>query len=307
MKEILQGFFAGLDEVWRWKTTVTLITFAFVSTAFWALIGLIFWPELVALSDKMVDWLPFAMLRSDGAWMLSTFIWLQAVMLTIAVLSLLLTVSVYRELPREHYSNAAMIPILASTGLWTVIWMFKGEQIYHAVLGWLNTLPFDTVENGVSALLVLYMLYNAVIITMVFLTSLYSPVLLRRVRERHFPFESMHPEAQMRSIGYTIRDTFYFLVASFLLLPVLFIPVLNFFVQLLLWIWLVKDTFTYDVGALFYSESEITRIKKRNGYLWTIAAITALFNFFPLVNFAGPFVGEVMMFYYLVGLKGKQR
>jgi len=307
MKEILQGFFAGLDEVWRWQTTVAIITFAGLASALWVLVGLMFWPELVAISDKMVDWLPFAMLRANGAWMLSTFLWLQAVMLTIAVISLLLTVSVYRELPKEHYSRAAAITILLSTGLWTVIWMFKGEFIYDEVLKWLNTLPFDTVENGVSVLLVFYMLYNAVIITMVFFASLYSPVLLRRVRERHFPFESMHPEAQMRSVGYTIRDTFYFIVASFLLLPVLFIPVLNFFVQLLLWIWLVKDTFTYDVGALFYSEAEIARIKKRNGILWTIAGVTALFNFFPLVNFAGPFIGEVMMFYDLVGLKGRQR
>ncbi len=307
MKQIFEGFFAGLDEIWRWKTTLTILVFAGISTALWALVGLIFWPHLIAFADRLIDWLPYAMLRSNGAWMLSTFIWLQAIMLTVAVLSLMLSVSFYRELPKEKYTKAAALTLLLVTAFWTVVWFFKGAEIYDLVLRWFNTLPFDTVENAVSAMLVLYMLYNGVIITMVFLASLYSPVLLRRVRERHFPFESIHPEAQMRSVGYTLRDTFYFIVGSAVLLPVLFVPVLNVFVQLLLWIWLVKDTFTYDVAALFYNRGAIKSIKKRNGILWLIAALTALFNFFPLINFAGPFVGEVMMFYYLIGLKSRLR
>ncbi len=307
MKRIFEGFFVALDEIWRWKTILTILIAAGVSTALWALIGLLFWPHLIAFTDKMIDWLPYAMLRSNGAWMLSTFIWLQAIMLTVAVLSLMLSVSFYRELPKEKHTKAAVLTLVLVTAFWTIVWFFKGETVYAWVLHWFNTLPFDTVENAVSAMLVLYMLYNGVIITMVFFASLYSPVLLRRVRERHFPFESIHPEAQMRSVGYTIRDTFYFIVGSAVLLPVLFIPVLNVFVQILLWIWLVKDTFTYDVAALFYSPNEIKKIKKRNGFLWLIAGITALFNFFPLINFAGPFIGEIMMFYYLVSLKGQSR
>lgn len=305
MRELLNSFFAGIDEVLRWRTMLAILVFAAISTGIWTIVGYLFLPQLVAFTDKLVDWLPFAMLRSNGAWMLSTFIWLQAIMVTIALLSLLLTVTVYRQLPKEKYTIAAVLTVLGATGLWTVIWFFKGDLIYHLVLEWITTLPFDTVENGVSYLLMVYILYNAVIITMTFFVSLYSPVLLRRARENHYPFESIHTEAQMRSFGYTLRDTIIFLTASLLLMPLLFIPVLNVFVQLLLWVWLVKDTFTYDVGALFYTKDELHRVKRYNGMLWAIAGVTALFNFFPLINFAGPFVGEVMMFHYLVGLKSK--
>ncbi len=305
MRELFQGFFAGIDEVWRWRTTVTVVVFAAISVGIWALFGMIFWDDLLAVTDRLVDWLPFSMLRSNGAWLLSTFLWIQAIMITLALLSMLLTVTVYRELPREKYTKAAVLTVVATTVFWSIVWYFKETEIYNALLKWLTTLPFDTVENGVSVLMIFYLLYNAVIITMLFLTSLYSPVLLRRVRERHFPYESMHPEAQMRSLGYTIRDTIIFIVASFVMLPVLFIPVVNIFAQLLLWVWLIKDTFTYDVGAFFYTKEELANVKKRNGMLWTIATVTALFNFFPIINFAGPFVGEVMMFYYLVSRKSR--
>ncbi len=306
MRELLYSFFAGINEVIRGRTMSVMILFALISVGIWGTAGMLFLPQIVAFTDRLVDWLPFAMLRSNGAWMLSTFLWIQAIMITIALVSLLLTVTVYRKLPKEKYASAAFWTVFLTTVLWTVVWFYKGHDIYEAVLHWLTTLPFETVENGVSYLMVFYILYNAVIITMIFLVSLYSPVLLRRARERYYPFESMHTEAQMRSVGYTIRDTIIFVTASTLLLPLLFIPVLNVFVQLLLWLWLVKDTFTYDVGALFYTKDELENVKKYNGMLWVIAGVTAMFNFFPIINFAGPFVGEVMMFHFLVGLKSKR-
>ena len=305
MRELLLGFIDGLEEVLRWRTTLTLMIFATISILIWTVVGNLFWPRFLAVSNLIVEWLPFAMLRSNGAWMLSTFLWLQSILLTVAMLSLLLTVTVYRSLPKKDFTSAAGWLLLGSTLFWTVIWLFKGNAIYHGVLKLLTLLPFDTVENGVSILMIFYFLYNAAIITMLFFTSLYSPVLLRRVREEVFPYESVHAEAELRSIGYTVRNTAIFIAASLLLMPLLFIPVLNMLVQLLLWVWLVKDTFTYDVGALFFNNDELTHLRKGNRQLWAIAAVTALFNFFPLLNFAGPFMGEIMMFHYLVGLKSK--
>ncbi|MEJ2500414.1 MAG: hypothetical protein P8Y65_04690 [Campylobacterales bacterium] len=305
MRELFMGFLDGIEEVLQWHTAVVVIVFAMIASAIWTVVGLLYWQHFLSFSDSLVEWLPFAMLRSNGAWMLSTFLWMQAIMLTVAVVSLLLTVTLYRSLPKKAFTGAAGWVLLGATLFWTLVWFFKGGDIYRFVLHLLSMLPFDTVENGVSILMIFYILYNAAIITMLFFTSLYSPVLLRRVREEVYPYEDVHTEAELRSFGYTVRNTVLFIVASIILLPLLFVPVLNILVQLLLWVWLVKDTFTYDVGALFFSSKELHRIKKGNKELWTIAAVIALFNFFPLLNFAGPFVGEIMMFHYLVGLKSK--
>jgi len=305
MNDLFDGFMDGLEEVLRWRTTLSVVIFASVSILIWTAVGNLYWPQFLAFSNMLVEWLPFAMLRSNGAWMLSTFLWIQAIMLTVALVSLLLTVTLYRALPQKKFTSAAGWLLLGSTLFWSVVWFFKGKAIYHGVLQLLSLLPFDTVENGVSILMIFYFLYNATIITMLFFTSLYSPILLKRVREEVFPYESLHAEAQLRSVGYTVRDTLIFIAASLILLPLLFVPVRNIILQLLLWIWLVKDTFTYDVGAFFFEKEELGGIKKGNMYLWVIAAVTALFNFFPLLNFAGPFIGEIMMFHYLVGLKSR--
>ena len=303
MRELLVGFLDGMEEVLRWRTTVAILIFAVAAVIIWSVVGWLFWDRFLSLSNTIVEWLPFAMLRANGAWMLSAFLWLQAIMLTVALLSLLLTLTVYRSLPKREFTGAAGWLLLGSTLLWTVVWLFKGSAIYHGVLNLLTMLPFDTVQSGVSTLMIFYFLYNAVIITMLFFTSLYAPVLLRRLREEIYPFESMHLEAQLRTVGYTFRDTAIFIAASLLLMPLLFIPVVNILVQLVLWMWLVKDTFTYDVGALFYGKSEIRQLKKRNAKIWAVAGVTAFFNFFPILNFIGPFIGEIMMFRYLVGLK----
>jgi hypothetical protein len=305
MRELFEGFLDGIEEVLRWRTMLVLVIFATVAMGFWAVIGILYWEHFLAFSDRLVEWLPFAMLRSNGAWMLSTFLWVQAIMLTVALLSLLLTVTLYRNLPKRDFTGAAVWLLLGATIFWTVVWLFKGGAIYDSVLKLLTMLPFDTVENGVSTLLIFYFLYNASIITMLFFTSLYSPVLLRRIREEVYPYEDVHSEAELRSLVYTARNTLLFVAASLVLMPLLFVPVLNIFVQLLLWVWLVKDTFTYDVGALFFNAEELRLVKRGDKRIWAVAAVTALFNFFPLLNFAGPFIGEIMMFRYLVGLKSK--
>jgi hypothetical protein len=305
MLELIEGFMEGIGEVLRWRTTVMIVIFASISILIWAVVGQLYWPQFLAFSDRLVEWVPFAMLRSNGAWMLSTFLWMQAIMFTVALLSLLLTVTLYRNLPKRDFTRAAGWLLAGATLFWTAVWLFKGEALYRHVLHLLSILPFDTVENGVSFLIILYFLYNAAIITMLFFTSLYSPLLLRRFREEVYPDESIRTEAELRATGYTIRDTLLFIAASLVLLPLLFVPVINIFIQLFLWVWLYKDTFTYDVGALFYTSEELRPIKKGNKTLWFIAAVTALFNFFPLLNFAGPFVGEVMMFRYLADLKSK--
>jgi len=305
MRDLLEGFIEGGKEVFRWRTSVVIVVFATVSILLWTAVGQLYWPQFLAFSDRLVEWLPFAMLRSNGAWMLSTFLWVQSIMLTVALLSMLLTVTLYRDLPKRAFTEAAGWLLLGATLFWSAVWFFKGGMIYNNILKLLSMLPFDTVENGVSILMIFYILYNAMIVTMLFFTILYSPILLKRVREEFYPYESVHGEAEVRAIGYSVRDLLLVAAGSIVLLPLLFVPVINFFLQLFLWIWLVKDTFTYNVGALFFTSDELRYLKKGNTKLWTIAAVTALFNFFPLLNFAGPFIGEIMMFRYLVGLKSK--
>lgn len=81
-------------------------------------------------------------------------------------------------------------------------------------------------------------------------------------------------------------------------LPLLFIPVVNILVQIVLWIWLMKDTMSYDAASYTFESVDKARLKAHCGAIWTIAFIAVLFNFVPVLNIFGPFFGLIAMFYY---------
>jgi hypothetical protein len=72
-----------------------------------------------------------------------------------------------------------------------------------------------------------------------------------------------------------------------LLFPLFFVPVLNIFMQLFLWTKLYKDSF-----------SSVIEAKEAN----LIAALAALFNFLPIINFFAPFFG-IILFYHCANLE----
>ena len=50
---------------------------------------------MIALSSTIIDLLPFTMVRSNGAWMLSTFLWFQLLIITVQFLKKNIPLSVF--------------------------------------------------------------------------------------------------------------------------------------------------------------------------------------------------------------------
>jgi uncharacterized protein involved in cysteine biosynthesis len=90
-----------------------------------------------------------------------------------------------------------------------------------------------------------------------------------------------------------------FLVASIVSFPLLFVPVLNFIILVLLWIWLMKDTFSRDTASFVFADDYERRLQEYKGGLWAISFVGSLFNFIPIFNVFGPYFTESAMFYYL--------
>jgi len=79
----------------------------------------------------------------------------------------------------------------------------------------------------------------------------------------------------------------------------LFIPILNILIQIALWIWLIKDTISYDAAALSFEKVDSEAHQKHKIAIWFISLFTALFNFIPILNIFGPYFGEIAMFHYM--------
>ena len=303
MNTIISSIIVGFKEILSWHTIKYVLMSGIIVVAVWVGIGFVAWDGLINLSSHIIELVPFAMVRSNGAWMLSSFLWLQMVLLTFALIYAFFGNIILRSLSQERYSAFSIFTIIASAIFWAIVWYFEGNYIYHQFLRLLTWLPFETVEKGVAFLIAFYIIYNGIIVTMLFITSLFSEPLIIALEEKHFKGSAVVRDNLFRSIGYTVKDTVIFLLISIVAFPLLFIPVVNIVVQVLIWIWLIKDTISYDALSLTREKVDGAELKEHRAAVWLISFIAALFNFVPLLNLFSPFFGEIAMFHYFKSLR----
>lgn len=303
MKEIIHALVFALKEILTWHTMRLALISGLIVTVIWMGIGWVFWDSIVALGAHILEWVPFSMVRSNGAWMLSSFLWLQLVLLTFALIFAFFGNLILRHISQDNYTAFSVLTAIASALFWAVVWFFKGDYIYQQFLQLLTWLPFETVENTIGYLIGFYFIYSAIVVTMVFVVSLFSKPLLTSIEARCFHDDEHLRDHAFRSIGYTVKDTLVFTAVSIVALPILFIPVLNFIVLIVLWMWLIKDTFQYDAASVLFDTVDPQKLKEHRIAVWSISFVTALFNFIPVFNIFGPFFGEIAMFHYLKAIR----
>ena len=299
MLNVMKAILFGFTEILNWKTMKYVLISAIAVTILWVGIGYFLWDSMIVLSAKIIDFVPFSMIRSNGAWMLSTFLWFQLVLLTFALFFAFFGNFILRTISKEKYTMYSILVTVGATVFWGIVWFFKGDYIYHQFLKLLTWLPFETVEKGIAALISFYLIYSAIVITMVFVASVFSEPIIASVEERHFNEDEVVRDNVFKIVGYTLKDSFLFVAASLVAFPLLFIPMINILIQIVLWNYLVKDTISYDAASLVYEKVDTKEIKTHWFALGVISFVTVLFNFIPILNFFGPFFGEIAMFHYL--------
>ena len=307
MKNMLHAVIVAFSEILKWDTIKVVLLGGILVTAFWGGIGYIFWDQMIALSAKILEFVPFSMVRSNGAWMLSAFLWFQLVLITFALIYAFFGNLVLRVVSKDKYSAFTFLTVFLSALFWAAVWFFAGDYIYDQFLRLMTWLPFETIEKGLASLIALYMLYNAIIVTMLFVASLFSEPIIRMVEKRHFAEEEVVKENIFASLKYTLRDSLLFVALSALSFPLLFIPMLNIIMQIVLWIWLAKDTMSYDAITLDYQKPDREIIRQHRFATYFISFATVLFNFIPVLNLFGPFFGEIAMFHYFKSIKKNQQ
>ena len=140
-------------------------------------------------------------------------------------------------------------------------------------------------------------------VSLVFLASIFSEPLIELIEIEHFPEEEPVRDNVFKTTGYTIKDSAIFIGLSILAFPLLFVPVLNIFIQITLWIWLIKDTISYDAAALTHQQVDKSILNEHRSAIWFVAFVTVLFNFIPVFNIFGPFFGVIAMFHYFKTLE----
>jgi len=299
MKELSKAIIFGFKEILNWHTMKYIILSGVVVTLIWIGIGFAVWDGLIGLSAKILEMVPFSMVRSNGAWMLSTFLWFQLTLITFALIFAFFGNLVLREVSKEKYSVFTMLTLLGSALFWGIVWFFKGDYIYAQFLKLMTWLPFETIEKGVAFLIGFYFIYNAIVVSMLFVASMFSEPIIEDIEIREFAEDDVVRDNIFKTIKYTLKDSVVFIGVSLLAFPLLFIPVLNIFIQVALWIWLTKDTISYDALSLTHESVDKTLLKRYRKAIWFISFVSVLFYFIPVLNIFGPFFGTIALFYYL--------
>jgi len=299
MKSVITSLTVAFSKILSWHTVKLALISGIVATLIWVGFGFLFWDYILALSSKTLEYVPFSLIKSNGAWMLSVVLWFQLTLITFAIIYAFFGNFIIRSASKDRYTSFSFITVLASALFWGIVWFFVGDKIYQKFLELFNWLPFETVEKGLAFIIGLYIIYNAIVVTLLFIASIFSQPLI----ELEFEDENIVEKNTFVSIKYTIKDTLIFIALSIIAFPLLFVPILNFFVQLLLWIWLYKDTLSFDALALNYENPNKALLKEHKAAIYFITLVAVLFNFLPIFNIIGPFFGEIAMFHYINSMK----
>ncbi len=305
MKDVMHAVIFGFKEILSWNTMRFALVSGFLVTVLWGVIGFVLWDQIVAVGAKLLSFVPFSMIRSNGALLLSSFVWVGLVLLTFSLIFAFFGNLILRSVSKEKYTAFSFIIIVLSAIFWSIIFYIKSDYIHSQLLQLLTWLPFETISKGIGYLIGYYVIYSAIVASMVFIVSLFSEPLIKGVAKRHFKGEEIIKNNEFKSMGYTIKDIVIYFVISLVAFPLLFVPIVNFIVLIILWIWLVKDTFRYDAASLLFKDVDTIRLKEHKTGVFTISFLTALFNFVPVFNIFGPFFGEISMFHYLRSKKLK--
>ena len=297
IKVTIESIMFGFREILTWHTMKYALLSGLIVMIIWTGIGLALWPNLVTISEWLIGFLPLNMMISDGAWMMSTFICLLVIFLTFALIYIFLGNFILSKISKEKYASFSLILMASLTLFWIVIWFINGDFIHIKIENFLKTLPYTTVEHGLAYLFAGYILYNAVVISMLFMVNLFNRPLIKHLSSKHYD-EDVLQHHTFKSFYYTLKDTFLFIGVSLLAFPLLFIPVINFLLQIALWMWLTKDTLQYNTASLVFNNIKEEKFKEHHKEIWFISFVTVLFNFVPIFNIFAPFFGEISMFHY---------
>ena len=156
---------------------------------------------------------------------------------------------------------------------------------------------YSLVQSVTSYLGTLIIAYALILIVISILTSIYSPKLILQLAKKEYGIEGKDNSNILKSIFYTIKSGFIFLILLIIFMPLIFIPVVGQIVMLILWAILLKEPTFYDVSSLFIDD-EKKYIKSKS--LWIIAIIASIFNYIPILSIFSPVFAQIMFMHWLL-------
>ncbi len=306
MVALVESISMAMYDLLKSKLNFRIVMTGVAVTLLWFVLGWLSWSWLYGVSSSIMSLLPFKMLKSDGAYIFVSIVWLLGILVTFSLMMMFFGELFARNLKEKSHTKFLPLVISGISLAWALIIYFGFNTLYDAFEHALRSLPFNYTDESVAAVMSIYLLYNGLIITMAALSSLRSKYTLEALRVEQYPDREL-----VGSAGTTFKSTLRYILifsgVSILTFPLLFIPILNIVVQFSLWIWLYKNMFSSDVCELYCSDGDEEANRSHRGAFWTISSIASVMSFIPFINFFAPYFTEIAMFHFVMRTKDLQQ
>ncbi len=301
MHKVNGYFLRSIKDLMRWDVLRLALGLGLPLMAVWVVIGWLLWGPMVAVTTQIITWVPFSLVKANGALFITFFVWFVAVLISFAALTALVGPPMLRKFKERTYYIYTFSAILFFSALWALVILLNWPRIDSEIQYFLTLLPFQTVSDALAWLLAFYLFYNAYILTLFLIISYFKEPFLEGIRELDYPEVELDGNGISKSHHYAhFRDAFLFIIFSVIAFPVLFIPVANIFVQLLLWGWLYREAYFLSVCNSYCTEEEYRHLREHNFTIWSIALLASLLNFLPVINIFTPFFAIIMFFHWIM-------
>ncbi|ADV45942.1 EI24 domain-containing protein [Nitratifractor salsuginis] len=305
MASIYGIFHRSLRDLIRWPVLREVLVTGLPLMLIWLAIGWVVWTPLLHVSTWIISWVPFSIVKANGALLILFLIWALAVLVSYAFITAMIAPIFFRKMKRGYYYYSFGVLLLLAAGwAWLIIanWGLLNKAIADKLLVWL---PFQTVAEGSAMLLNFYILYGFYILSLFLVLSLFRKDFLETVREINYPdYEPPVEKIKTHHGTVALRDAALFVLLTVLLFPLLVIPIVNVLIQLFLWAWLYRDATFRGTCRLYCTQEEFTRLKQHRFVIWSIAFFASMLNFVPIINMFTPFFVQLVLFHWIMAEKG---
>ena len=305
MKQLNGYLIRSIRDMLTWNVLRYVLFIGIPLMVLWLWIGYELWNVAVTFTSMVVGWVPFSIVKANGAEFIGFFLWFVAVLVSFAALTALIGPPILRLFKQRTYYIYTFTSLILLSIFWAWFMLLKWRFIDTELRELLTELPFQTVADGLAWLLAFYFFYNGFILTLFFVISFFRKSFLERIRERDYPDVPMTVE-RLRKIHHfrLVWDIVTFLILSLLLFPLLFVPVANVLMQLFLWAWLYRESYFLSTCTLYCNEVEYRHLREHRLTIWAIAVMTATLNFLPVINIFAPFFAQIMFFHWIMEHRG---
>ena len=204
-----------------------------------------------------------------------------------------------RDFLRPKILFISLLPIFGAALIWAGVFYLFYEQIHAALLQLLGHVPFIDSElllNAIEWVGGAFIYYQLLILTSVMIVGLIADGVVDRVNARSYRLEKSGFGTLRGSVLISLRSNLVFVVLFVLTLPLIFVPLLNVLVQMLLWVVLIRTPLFYDSLAMYSTRDEYEALKGSERLVGFVVALAAASLF--LIPLVGVFVYVLQLLFF---------